>query len=149
MEEPNKKCKKDGCEMDARWGTHFCWEHLVEQGEKKVNDWRKKLLENKNDLVGANLQNADLSQKAYEKIELEADFSYANLQEANLRGANLQGANLSGAKLQGTVLIVANLQGADIQNVNLQEANLFRANLQGSELYRANLQGAELRGADL
>ncbi len=85
---------------------------------------------NKNNLRGANLSQADLTG--------------ANLEGANLAGANLEGANCKGANLSG-----ANLTGADCKGANLRGANLERAVLAGANLFQANLRGAILTGADL
>jgi len=66
----------------------------------------------------ANLSKADLS---------GADFSWANLREADLSGANLSGADLCGADLSW-----ANLREADLSGANLNRAGLISANLNGA-----------------
>jgi uncharacterized protein YjbI with pentapeptide repeats len=66
----------------------------------------------------ANLSKADLS---------GADFSWANLREADLSGANLSGADLRGADLSW-----ANLREADLSGANLNRADLISANLNGA-----------------
>lgn len=74
----------------------------------------------------------------------DADFSYALLDGAQLRGAYLWLADLHGAHLRQ-----ADLRGADLWLSNLSGADLREANLRGAHLGGANLSGADLRGADL
>jgi hypothetical protein len=169
MGEQEKKCA-DMCAEESLWGSEFCWDHLVERGEKAVNDWRKKVLENKKKLAGAHIfppdlsQGAykiigvDLSQGAYKSIGLDADFRYANLQGAKLYFAKLQGANLDSANLreatlchanfQEASLFMAQLQGADLYCAKFQKAYCVAAYLQGAKLKSANFQGANFAGAD-
>ena len=58
-----------------------------------------------------------------------ADFSYANLAGADLRGRTFDRVNFSYANLEG-----ANLQDADLSTANLKGANLHSANLKGTLL---------------
>jgi len=78
-----------------------------------------------------------------------ANFNYAILVNADLRGANLQGADFYEARLQGANLEKANLQGALLYGGNLQGANLQETNLRGTNLKGANLEDALLHRADL
>jgi len=163
MTEQKKKCVAEGCEEGPLWGSEFCWGHLVERGEEAVNEWRKKVLENNQNLAGANLSGADFSEKTFEALRKEGfwhDFrevnlKYANLFATNLQGARLEDADLEGANLQrvnlkGARLCGANLQGAlIIHGANLQNCNLERAYLSGASLNSANLEKAELANADL
>ena len=68
-----------------------------------------------------------------------ADFSSADLQDADLTGVDLQGAILNRASLAGADLVLA----------NLRKASLVQANLQGTNLLGATLQEADLQGANL
>ncbi len=68
---------------------------------------------------------------------MEADFSDANLAEADLTSAYLIKSNLSGA----------NLSEADLTDVVLAEATLKGADFRDAELMGAWLNGADLTGA--
>ena len=88
-----------------------------------------------------------------------ADFLFADLRKADLKGAQLQGASLgftqlqgaslNGAQLQGAGLELATLQGASLYGAQLQAASLFLTQLQGASLDKAQLQGASLFLAQL
>lgn len=80
---------------------------------------------------------------------MRANFSGADLSEADLRCVDLMDAVLTNANLGEAVLTLANLRGADLSEANLAGANLRKANLAGAYLYRADLTGADLRGANL
>jgi uncharacterized protein YjbI with pentapeptide repeats len=118
---------------------------ILRQGVEAWNAWRLDSPEVELDLVGANFSRANL----YEANLHGANLSRANLYEANLHGANLSRANLSGADLIGANLQGANLQEADLQGANLSEADLRLADLVGADLREANLSRADLSMADL
>ncbi|MBN2122921.1 MAG: pentapeptide repeat-containing protein [Deltaproteobacteria bacterium] len=103
-------------------------------------NWIKKRVGEKADLIDANLNGVDL-RGAYLR---GADLIKADLRDADLREANLSEANLFGANLTGTKMI-----GSNLRRVNLEKANLSEANLSGSDLTEANLKGAYLAWANL
>lgn len=91
-----------------------------------------------------------------------ADFSYAELYNANLVYANFRNINLKNADLSLSNLSNANLSYADLQNANLQNSysegtNFKSTNLQNANfinsffmnvrLEKTNLQNADLGGA--
>jgi uncharacterized protein YjbI with pentapeptide repeats len=76
-----------------------------------------------------------------------ADFSFAELGTATMRGAALERADLTGARAEGCDLSESNLAGACLQHAGLREARLVRADLTGADLSRANLMDALLQGA--
>ncbi|MEM8641488.1 MAG: pentapeptide repeat-containing protein [Cyanobacteria bacterium P01_G01_bin.54] len=117
-------------------------EHLakLKEGVKAWNAWREENPGLKPELVGANLQRANLW-----KVNLQG----ANLRDAKLWGANLQRANLQGAKLSRAQLREANLQDIELQMATLQGADLQRADLSAAQLWQANCQDANLRSANL
>jgi len=83
---------------------------------------------------------------------IHADFSGANLSEANLAGADLQYANLCGTVLSrtnlcGANLFAARLAGADLRWASLRGAMLQLANLTGAVFQATNLEHANLRYA--
>ena len=80
---------------------------------------------------------------------MQADFSYCGLHNANLRNADLRNADLRNADLRNANLCNANLYNANLCNANLYNANLCNANLHNANLYNANLRNADLRNADL
>ena len=89
----------------------------------------------------------------------EGDFSYSDLDGANLKFANLKFAklnnshfncaNLSGSDLSYTDLSHADLTGASLKNANLHSAYLVGAFLINADLSEANLSNANLTTADL
>lgn len=142
-------------------------EHLaiLEQGVEVWNRWREENPEVLPNIVGADLQVADLNDANFSKVNLdradlsradliatnlhEADLHATNLREANLYGAILSDANLRNATLSGAILSGANLSDAILRNANLNHANLNEAKLSGANLGMANLSRAELIRTDL
>jgi len=78
-----------------------------------------------------------------------ADFSYADLEEANLRNSDLRGANLNEANLHSADLRGANLSSIDLGQFVYQGDPNKRTTLKGADMSSANLQGADLSMADL
>jgi hypothetical protein len=118
---------------------------ILEQGVEVWNQWRRE---------HAGIQ-PDLS---------EADFSYANFRYASLGSAILRGANfsyadlfqalLNDAKFFHASLDYAKLSFAKLEDAKFGDSSLFGAYLEGADLRRAklwdsHLKGAHLRGADL
>jgi uncharacterized protein YjbI with pentapeptide repeats len=96
-------------------------------------------------VVGANLQNADLSGEDFSfKYLMNVDFENADLSNCNLQFAFLLGANLKNANLADS-----DLSGAILQGCNLEGANLSNCNLTWSTINNANLKDADLSGSDL
>jgi hypothetical protein len=122
---------------------------ILKKGVDAWNKWRHKYRYIRPDLIGARLDQTNLSGANLSR----ADLTDANLIGANLIGANLSGADLGGARLNGANLTEANLTEANLREaslwVNLSGANLSRANLSRANLRGANLRGANLRGANL
>lgn len=120
-----------------------------------------------NNFSKANLEAAILDRVSFDR----SNFSGANLKkiagtpgetewlEANFSGAEAQGAELAGAQMFHSTFNNANFSGADLTDAEMQEvtaenANFagvdFRAaNLFGAKLFEANLRGANLAGANL
>jgi uncharacterized protein YjbI with pentapeptide repeats len=73
---------------------------------------------------------------------IQADFSRANLEAADLIDARLQDALLNKTILKRADLMLADLRGASLLQANLKEANLL-----GTVFHQANLQAASLDGA--
>lgn len=99
-------------------------------------------------VVGANLQNADLSGEDFSFKDLmnvdfeNADLSNCNFQFAFLFGANFKNANLTNSDLSGAILQGCNLEGANLSNCNLTWSTINNANLKD-----ADLSGSDLRSA--
>lgn len=87
-------------------------------------------LENKVDLIGADLRYADLRY---------ANFGYANFRDANFRNANFRGANFRNA----------NFRGADFRGAKFVDAKFADADFRGAKFGYADFRGADFRGADL
>ncbi len=104
------------------------------------------------------LTNSGLHPSTYEKIFEKADFSYADLQNANFDGNYMQGielsyANLEEATFNNAVLEYANLEGAKLTGVDFEETfmsgiQLNDANLQNSHLRNVKMRNANLKKAD-
>jgi len=91
---------------------------------------------------------------ALEKNKDTVDFSYAELNGAELNyakliGAKLNHAELNGAELIGAELIDAELNYAELNHAKLIGAKLNHAELNGAELNYAKLIGAKLNHAEL
>ncbi|MFQ5710055.1 MAG: pentapeptide repeat-containing protein, partial [bacterium] len=87
--------------------------------------------------VSANIQlhGTDLQGTIFGTVDLSsANFSFANLDQADFRRTRLIRADLHGA----------NLRGAELDSADLSEANLH-----GAKLQQASFRGAILRGTDL
>jgi Pentapeptide repeats (8 copies) len=109
------------------------------QGGSAWNAWREAHPAIRPDLVGADLQEANLGR---------ADLHEANLHKADLVGAYLFKANLHGADLSGADLFKANLHEADLHDADLHGARLVEADLRMADLHGARLVGADLREAN-
>lgn len=145
-------------------------EHLeiLRQGAVRWNQWRKGHSDERPDLSGAKLGNAELGGANLSGATLR----WATLEKANAGGANLQNADLSGANFGRSNLREADLSEADLRDANLCEADLTGANLscanlseeyqgvplpggeralatRGANLCRANLRGVDLTGTNL
>lgn len=86
----------------------------------------------------------------FESAELpEADFSYADLKEANLCKAQLEGAEVHAADLRRANLRKVGLQGARVTRANLFEAILEYADLRDADFGGSNLYGAEFADSQI
>ena len=104
------------------------------------------------------LTNSGLHPSTYEKIFEKADFSYADLQNANFDGNYMQGielsyANLQGATFKNSILEYAKLEGAKLVRVDFEETymngiQLNNANLQNSHLHNVKMRNANLKKTD-
>jgi hypothetical protein len=108
---------------------------LLNQGVEQWNKWREQNQDIRPDLIGANLELAELR--------------WVNLRETHLSAANLYGADLSRADLYQADLSEADLSRAYLARADLTLATLSRANLRGANLSEADLCFANLSGTDL
>ena len=129
-----------------------------------------------NDLSGWDLVGQDLTDAAFDQVEILAVFGgghgsllpATNLSNANLTGATLSNANLNRARLSGTNLTASLIDSADLANTTsrgftkeqlystasyetgqLQDIVLARNDLSGWNFDRQELQAADFREADL
>lgn len=132
------------------------------------------LVLDKIDLSGINFRGASLNNASFQSSRFWgagkdgflgtfddwiADFSDAELKQANFSGAilshvlmvntSLSNANFSQANLFQTDLTNSNLSSAKLIGTNLHQAILKNANLAGADLTEANLSGANLLAASL
>jgi|GEM_PF-1626094 len=97
------------------------------------------------DLMGVNLENADLSGASFVSADLRranlagADLTNANLESAYLRRADLRAAKLAGANLTGAYLAEADLRGAAGLTIESLKA--------AATLYKAKLDAALMEQA--
>jgi uncharacterized protein YjbI with pentapeptide repeats len=90
------------------------------------------------------LINSLLDRETYDKIFERANFSFADLKEANFTGAYLRRANLSHAYLPD-----ANFKDADLEFVNLSRARLPNAYFENTYMHGVQLERADLRKSSL
>jgi Pentapeptide repeats (8 copies) len=112
-------------------------EHLdkLKQGVKTWNAWRQQHPEVKPDLIGVNLE--------------EADLTGAYLRAADLRNANLRKAKLCGADLYDADLCVTDLTQADLSNATLEGAKLLQTTLTQACLTNCSIYGISAWGVHL
>ena len=110
---------------------------IVRGGADAIREWRERNPVERFDLVGADLDHANLAR---------VDLHDANLSGADLRGANLQNANLVYARLPSSILLGANLRRADLRKADLLSADLRSAILESADLRGAVLTYAVLIG---
>lgn len=85
----------------------------------------------------------------YVKPDLsEADFSYANLKDANLNNVYFWRSVFTGADLRGANLSGANLTEADFTGAKLEGALMTTASLGFTNFTGANLKNVDLKGAE-
>lgn len=102
------------------------------------------------DLTGADFTEADLRGTFLNlSMAAEANFTRANLNQANLFGARLQTANFSSTLLVAADLRSANLNHANFIGANLGEAQLDRADLTNARLNQTIGESASFSGANL
>ncbi|MEO1264327.1 MAG: pentapeptide repeat-containing protein, partial [Pseudomonadota bacterium] len=79
-----------------------------------------------------------------------ADFTNADLREANLAGSNFAGAQFGTANLAEANMAYTSLIGAKFDDARLQKADLSGGiQAQGADFLLAKLEGADLKGAKL
>lgn len=103
---------------------------ILKQGADVWNEWRRKNIETRIDLIESDLSGFYLN---------KADLSKANLTDANLTSTNLQLANLRSANLHRV-----NLEGTILDGADLRESLLWGANFFFTDLEYANLGLAEI-----
>lgn len=96
------------------------------------------------------LVKSDLDSSTYLEIYKNANFSYADLEQANLEGEdlryiNLNHANLAKANLRRAKLGFSNLQSIRLDSTDFVSANLFLSTLNDSEIRNSNFQFANLK----
>ncbi|MBX3178224.1 MAG: pentapeptide repeat-containing protein [Candidatus Hydrogenedentes bacterium] len=96
-------------------------------------------------LVGADLQNANVSQSHLDRVDLRN----ATLVQMRSVLATWIGANLSQADARGAGFDDSDLSNADLSECNLQYATFLYSNLGGASLRGADLSGAYLVFASL
>jgi uncharacterized protein YjbI with pentapeptide repeats len=137
----------------------FAWNQWREENPDEKADLSGLVIEeaelrglelNRLNLRGANLREVKLTTPPNKRANLvRADLRNADLSGAFLVRADLQNANLAGAVLAGAELNEANLTDSVLENADLHGAILGNANLSGVSLSRANLEAANLKGATL
>jgi hypothetical protein len=123
---------------------------ILKQGVEVWNRWRNINPQIIPDIGRANLQDAELSNANFVKVNfLDADLRRANLDSACLMYADLGHTNLSGASLNGTdlrnaILGFAFISGADLSSANLHKAYLRNATLKETYLEKTDFNKAQM-----
>jgi uncharacterized protein YjbI with pentapeptide repeats len=86
--------------------------------------------------------------------ELDADFSSANIHDADLRaldftGFSFENANMHTSDLRAAILLHANLEHVNLHHSTLRAADLSDADLTSTNLHTSDLLGARLPNANL
>ncbi len=116
---------------------------------EKIRQLVKNRLENNQDLKGADLRYANLSEAFLHNTDLSHSlFMDANLQEAKMRNANLQGSKFINAKFTETDLSGSNFSGADFSGASFTDANLSDAKFVNCTFSGADL-GQTRQGTNL
>jgi hypothetical protein len=76
-------------------------------------------------------------------LNIEPNFSHADLSGLDLRGIDLRGAGLFKTNFSGSTLVGANLRQTRMVGTNFQDANLTAANVYGTSVWDVNLIGAK------
>ena len=95
------------------------------------------------------LSNSFLSIETYDKLFERADFSFAELKDANFNEAYLEGVKLHHANLVGATFRNADLEYADLLGANLEGVNFEESNLTGVDFTEANLKGGTLKNVTM
>lgn len=102
------------------------------------------------DFSGAELKDADFTGALLSNVSLQrASLIRAVLRQANLVGARLTGANLSGAQLMAADLRQTILERATLTGADVSDANFMQANLQEARLGRVTALGSQFNFANL
>jgi len=96
-------------------------------------------------MEGADLSGAQLAHAILNNLQL----AHARLGQADLRGSDLDFSNLNATSFRSADLSGASLRGANLRHADLEQANLQQANLSFANLSGARLAGARLTGAVL
>ena len=108
---------------------------IFQQGVAVWNAWRVNNSDIRPNLIGASLNNLDLTGISLNEVDLTgADFTNSNLTNADFREADL-----TNAKLVNTDLTAADMQNADLTKANLSESCLNQTRLTHATLVEANL----------
>lgn len=112
-------------------------------------------LDDANSLLGANLQDANLSNAVMNGVNLQSvNLSNANLGDVQLNNANLSYARLTGAtgldtRMAEADLYFANLDNVDFNNIDLSDSILRFSSLKGASFKKSHFNGAFLWKANL
>jgi len=123
---------------------------ILRQGAEVWNQWQKENASVRNDLNGAYLSFAKLSNVLLRESHLsQVDLSYATLDSADLTLADISDANLSKTQLFRADLSDTDLTGSDLSDAFLGLANFNRAKLKDTDFSSAFFQGTVLANVDL
>jgi len=128
---------------------------ILEQGVETWNKWRKENPKVAPEFSWANLNKAQLGGANLRKASLfmahlrEANLREADLREADLRQSEFYEADLHGADFRGAHVRLCDFIGADLSNAKLTGVKLGGANFTGANLRQAEFEAAYLYRADL
>lgn len=155
--EIRSKCSGKGKQLSARAGQIPVLERMAHL-KPSLRDivapdvnlvYIRSIRDNRWDIRGINLENADLSRAYLRNTNLRnALLSNAILTDAVLGGSCLEHANLSDAHLQGVELWQSDLSRANLSGADFTRADLYQVNFSGANFTNATLTDADISGAD-
>jgi hypothetical protein len=157
----NRHIKPDGPRVvsadEAREKFRYSSEHLeyLKEGAKVWNKWREDNSDILPQLIGANLQDQDLSGcDLHNALMQHANLSGANLKDTWLSCTHFEQANLTGVDLSGAFAEWALFYETQLNNCTAMETDFTKATLEEASAVGANFASAIfhnsiLRNADL
>ena len=117
-------------------------------------NFRKAILTDEDDCVGADLRNANLSYSDFRDAHMAysildgTQIQFAGFEDAILENSVFGNVQMFITSFKGAHFSQANLEGTKFKNAFLNKADLSNAALSNADLSRANLRGVDFRAAE-